>query len=184
MNQAKDENNALPQVRIGVDMVDVKRMRAIIERNPHFVERVFTPQERTYCEYCTYPAQHYAARFAAREAALKALGSGWRGMKFCDISVELEDSGMPKLRLEGQAQRLFDALGAADLALSLSHTHEIAVANVVLVPRQPSHLSKQQLLEQELTSSFKQAKQIIYDLEQSQQELLDGMNYQQRIDSF
>ena len=74
---------------IGVDMLEIARMQQAIERRPHFIRRMFTDAERAYCERTARPAEHYAARFAAREAELKALGTGFSsGIGFQDVSVE------------------------------------------------------------------------------------------------
>ena len=74
---------------IGVDMLEIARMQQAIERRPHFIRRMFTDAERAYCERTARPAEHYAARFAAREAVLKALGTGFSsGIGFQDVSVE------------------------------------------------------------------------------------------------
>lgn len=118
---------------IGIDIIEVYRIRETIERTPRFVERVFTPAEREYCEKKGMAAaQSFAARFAAKEACLKALGTGWRGkITWHDIEVFSDEAGAPRLDLRSEAKRLFDELGADRIHLSMSHTTEHAVAQVI-----------------------------------------------------
>jgi len=105
-----------------------------IARTPRFAERVFTAAERAYCESRgAVAAQHYAARFAAKEAALKALQTGWSGgIGWQDIEVTAKDSGAPMVLFHGRARELFEASGATSAHISIAHTTEHAVAQVVL----------------------------------------------------
>ena len=121
-------------VSIGIDIIEVARIREVLERTPRFVERVFTAAERSYCESRgAARAQHYAARFAAKEAALKAFQTGWRGgISWQDVEIGLLDSGAPLLIFHGQVKELFISTGATAAHLSLSHTTEHAIAQVVL----------------------------------------------------
>ena len=89
---------------IGVDIVEIERMRAILERTPRFKQRVFTETEQEYCDKRSNPAASYAACFAAREAVLKALGTGFSGMGLKDVSVDHDDRGKPLAILTGKAQ--------------------------------------------------------------------------------
>ena len=109
-------------------------MRETIERTPRFAERVFTDAERAYCESRgVVAAQHYAARFAAKEAALKALQSGWSGgIGWQDIEVSAKESGAPVIIFHGRARELYDASGASAAHLSIAHTTEHAIAEVIL----------------------------------------------------
>jgi holo-[acyl-carrier protein] synthase len=120
-------------VSIGIDIIEIGRVREVLERTPRFRERVFTERERAYCDSRgAVAAQHYAARFAAKEAAFKALGTGWRGnLGWHDIEVTSKESGEPVLQLHRRARELFDASGATHTHLSLSHTSEHAVAQVI-----------------------------------------------------
>ena len=106
----------------------------MLQRTPRFAERVFTEAERSYCESRgVVAAQHYAARFAAKEAALKALQTGWRGgISWHDVEVAAHDSGAPYLVLHGVAKELLENLGATKVHLSMSHTAEHAIAEVLL----------------------------------------------------
>ena len=103
-------------------------------------ERVFTEEERAYCDSRgAAAAQHYAARFAAKEAAFKALRTGWRdGLSWHHVDVASDEMGAPALQLAGHARTLFEALGATHAHLSLSHTAEHAVAQVVFERRDGS----------------------------------------------
>jgi holo-[acyl-carrier protein] synthase len=121
-------------VSIGIDIIEVARIREVLRRTPRFVDRVFTPAERAYCDSRgAAEAQHYAARFAAKEAALKALQTGWRGgIGWQDVEIASRDSGAPYLILHGRVRELFENSGATVAHLSLSHTSEHAIAEVVL----------------------------------------------------
>lgn len=121
-------------VSIGIDITEVSRMREVLIRTPRFAERVFTKAERSYCDSRgAVAAQHYAARFAAKEATLKALGTGWiGGISWQDIEVVSKESGAPDLILGGEVKELFDRSGANAIHLSLSHSTEHAIAQVVL----------------------------------------------------
>jgi len=107
----------------------------VLGRTPRFRERVFTARERAYCDGRGEPAaaQHYAARFAAKEAALKALKTGWSGgVAWRDVEVFSHESGEPTLLFHNRALELFKQRGATHAHLSLSHTAEHAVAQVIL----------------------------------------------------
>jgi holo-[acyl-carrier protein] synthase len=121
-------------VSIGIDIIEVYRIRETISRTPRFAERVFTKREREYCEAKgAASAQSYAARFAAKEAFLKALKTGWRGkITWHDIEIRSDENGVPSLDIEGEAKSILENLGANRIHLSLSHTTEHAVAQVIL----------------------------------------------------
>ena len=119
---------------IGIDIVEVYRIRDTIARTPRFAERVFTAAERKYCEAKGAAGpQSYAGRFAAKEAFLKALKTGWRGkITWQDIEVVLDESGVPSLNVTGEARKILDELGDVKTHLSIAHTTEHAVAEVIL----------------------------------------------------
>jgi holo-[acyl-carrier protein] synthase len=121
-------------VAIGIDIIEVARIREVLARTPRFRERVFTEAERTYCDSRgAVAAQHYAARFAAKEAALKALQTGWRGgISWQDVEVSSHESGAPHLIFYGPVLELLNKSGATAAHLSMSHTSEHAIAQVVL----------------------------------------------------
>ena len=120
-------------ISTGIDIVEVYRIKQTMERTPRFAERVFTEQERAYCESKgVTAAQSYAARFAAKEAFLKALKTGWRGkISWQDVEIVLSDDGAPSFNVTGEAKRLLDLLGADALHLALSHTADHAIAQVI-----------------------------------------------------
>lgn len=119
---------------IGIDIVEVYRIREAVARTPRFAERVFTEAERQYCESKgAAAAQSYAGRFAAKEAFLKAIKTGWRGkIGWQEIEVETDADGVPSLRISGEAKRIVDERGATAIHVSISHTAEHAVAQVLL----------------------------------------------------
>ncbi len=121
-------------ISIGIDIIEVRRVREVLERTPRFCERVFTEKERRYCDSRgVVAAQHYAARFAAKEAALKALRTGWSGgVSWQDVEVSQLESGAPVLSFHGLVRKLYEQSGARAAHLSISHTTEHAIAQVVL----------------------------------------------------
>jgi holo-[acyl-carrier protein] synthase len=118
----------------GVDIVEIPRFRNIVERlKDKFIFRVFTPAEQQFCNGHRDPVPHYAARFAAKEALFKALGTGWaKGVTWLDAEVYREGQDAPAMRLHGEAQSLSISLGAQKAHLSLSHTEQWAIAMVIL----------------------------------------------------
>ena len=117
---------------IGVDLVDVDRVRRLMTRRVAFTTRVFTPPEIEYCQRQADPAESYAARWAAREACRKALG-GVRGMRWHDVRVARAPSGAPSLVLEGATRRRADALGVSQVMVALTHERKMAGAFCVAV---------------------------------------------------
>lgn len=120
-------------VGIGVDVAEVDRMKAAIERHgAPLIERLFTPHEVAYCERHRKKFERYAARFAVKEAAMKALGTGWRrGVRWRDIEVTNLPTGKPTLTLEGVAQRVAEELGVRQISISITHTGNLAFAQVI-----------------------------------------------------
>ena len=121
-------------ISTGIDIVEVYRIAETIDRTPRFAERVFTPAERDYCDAKgAAAAQSYAGRFAAKEAFLKALKTGWRGkITWHDIEILSDDQGVPSLNVTGEASTLLAQTGATNTHLSISHTAEHAVAQIIL----------------------------------------------------
>jgi holo-[acyl-carrier protein] synthase len=120
-------------VGLGVDLIEIARIRESLARRERFIRRVYTSAEEAYCARHRDPAPHYAARFAAKEALMKAIGTGWsRGVRWRDIEVERERGSAPKLVLHGEARRIAGALGAARIHLTLSHSADSAIAVVIL----------------------------------------------------
>ncbi len=121
-------------VGTGVDLAEVPRIRASIERfGARFVERIYTPREIAYVERKANRFERYAARFAAKEAGMKAIGTGWRrGVRWQDFEVANLPSGKPTLRLHGVAAEIAEKMGVKNVALSLTHTAELGMAHVIL----------------------------------------------------
>ncbi len=121
-------------VGTGVDLAEVPRIRASIERfGAKFTGRVFTPAEIAYVERKANRYERYAARFAAKEAGMKAIGTGWRhGVRWQDFEVANLPSGRPTLKLHGVAARFAERLGVRNISLSLTHTAELGMAHVIL----------------------------------------------------
>jgi holo-[acyl-carrier protein] synthase len=120
-------------VGMGIDIAEVKRIGAVIEsQKERFLRRVYTLDEVAYCEQFKNRYERYAGRFAVKEAAMKALGTGWsRGVRWVDLEVVRERSGRPTLALKGEAKKIADALGVKTIAVSISHTAEQAIAQVI-----------------------------------------------------
>lgn len=120
-------------VGVGLDLVEVERIRRLIERHGERVlGRVFTEAERAYCDASRRRFEHYAARFAAKEAAFKALGTGRSGeIRWTDAGIVRAASGAPSLVVAGEAQRLAAARGVTAWQVSLTHTEAHAAAAVV-----------------------------------------------------
>lgn len=124
---------------IGIDVVEVERIEAAIAHlGDAFIDRLFTVREREYCGKQKRPALHYAARFAAKEAVSKALGTGIGGQAgWLDMEVERAESGAPKMIFTGRAADFLAAEGIAEVQVSLSHAKEYAAANAVAVKHSP-----------------------------------------------
>ncbi len=121
---------------IGIDLVPIPRMRQVLERwNERFLTRVFTDDEIAYCRRRKDPVPHFAARFAAKEAGLKALGTGLRlGVSWRELEVRRERGGPPMLVLRGRSRDLARARRAADrMLLAISHDGDYAIAQAMLV---------------------------------------------------
>src|ERR1044071_7138641 len=121
-------------VGTGIDLAEVPRVRASIERfGQRFVTRIYTPAEIAYVERKANRFERYAARFAAKEAGMKAIGTGWRrGVRWQDFEVANLPSGKPTLRLHGVAAGFAARLGVRNVSLSITHTAEMAMAHVIL----------------------------------------------------
>ena len=121
-------------IGIGTDLVKISRIEKAGRDHPGFLERVFTQKEREYCNRQKFPAQHYAARFASKEAVLKAFGTGLSaGMKWTDIEVLHGVGGGPIVNISGVAKDLADLKGVMQIMLSYSHDEGYAVAHAVLI---------------------------------------------------
>ena len=154
-------NEGKGTVGLGVDIVEIARMKRILERTPSFRYRVFTEEECAYCDATSCPEAHYATRFAAREAVVKALGTGFfhEGVSWRDIQVKRTSKGRPYVVLHGAAKRVAQHLGVRELPLSLSYTHTEAVACAMAITDDSIRLSEQRKDPmEELARQFKEAR--------------------------
>lgn len=121
-------------VGLGTDIAEVSRIRHSIEQfGDRFLRRVYTERERAYAHSKANCFERFAARFAAKEAAMKALGTGWSGgVHWTDLEVVNEGSGRPVLHVHGAAKSVAEQLGATVVSLSLTHTADVALAVVIL----------------------------------------------------
>ncbi len=159
---------ALPreQVGLGVDIVEIDRMRKILARTPSFARRVFSEAEREYCEGKAQPEIHYATRFAAKEAVVKALGTGFsEGVGVRDIEVRRTTKGRPYIVLTGRARKIAREQGVREIPLSLSFTHTEAVACAMAITEDSLVAAKKRVDPmEELTRQFKDARAMLDDL--------------------
>lgn len=120
-------------IGLGVDIAEVGRIKTAIERHGEtFLRRLYTPAEREYCERFKNKYERFAGRFAAKEAAMKALGTGWsRGVRWVDVEVVRQKGGRPTVQLHGEAAKIADRLGVKNIALSITHTADQAFAQVI-----------------------------------------------------
>ena len=116
-----------PATTVGVDLIEIDRVRRALERYPNFRERCFTEEERRYCDSRPNPAQHYAARFAGKEAVGKAIGFGV-ARAFAWRDVEIAGRPKPSVRLSGRVAAWAQKVGAQTLDLSMTHSRELAGA--------------------------------------------------------
>jgi holo-[acyl-carrier protein] synthase len=121
-------------IGVGLDLVSIPRIRSITERwRDQFLTRLFTQAERDYCLRRAAPYASLAARFAAKEAVLKALGTGWTaGIRWVDIQVVNDSTGKPTAQVSGRVKELMAGLGATTIHVSLAHEADYAIAEVVL----------------------------------------------------
>lgn len=120
-------------VGLGIDIAEIDRLAAAIERHgEHFIRRIFTDTEIEYCERHRNRAERYAGRFAAKEATMKALGTGWRrGVRWVDIEVVRPKGSAPQVVLHGEAKQHAERLGVKHIALSITHSGNLAFAQVI-----------------------------------------------------
>lgn len=118
---------------IGTDIIEVQRVEEMLARGKEYLETIFTHAEMDYCEAMARKSQHYAARFAAKEAVLKALGTGWRdGLAFADIEIRNDTLGQPQVFPHGKVKEFLDHHRIARTSISLSHAGDLAIAVAIL----------------------------------------------------
>lgn len=121
-------------VGAGIDIAETQRIEQVLKRHgERFSRKIFTPSEIAYCERFKNKAERYAARFAAKEAAFKALGTGWaNGVRWLEVEISHQSSGKPELLLSGRARELAEQLGVTHAVVSISHASRYVVAQVIL----------------------------------------------------
>lgn len=151
-------------------------MERALGRRPSLAERVFTKEERAYCEGCARPAQHYAARVAARGAVLRALGiAPSDGAGRHDVSVTRGQTGRPEVVLSGKAAEVARRKGVREVALSLSLTHEVAVASAVAMTDDVRPKAEERPdVNDRLRASFREARSVLDELERVQRQGSEG----------
>ena len=154
---------------LGVDIVEIERMRAALKRRPRLKERLFSADEQWYCEHKAHPEVHYALRFAAKEAVLKALGTGFSGMNFLDVEVVHDERGRPMARLDGAAKAYADRMGVIEMHLSLSYTQSTAVASAVAITADARPAREEKLsTREELAREFKELRALLDELDSAE----------------
>lgn len=153
-------------VGLGIDIVDIARMERILQRTPSFPDRVFSEDECRYCRKTANPAAHFATRFAAKEAVLKALGTGFSaGIRPRDIEVKRNAKGQPRAALYNAAKAAAEEQGVVGLPISLSFTHTEAVACALAVTRSSvAAMQKRADPMKELAKQFKEVRGLLDDL--------------------
>ena len=116
-------------MKVGVDIIEIARIARAIEKYSGFRDRVFTPEEQLYCESRPNPSQHYAARFAGKEAVGKALGSG---VHFTWLEIEISGRPKPSVKLSGSTLMFAERVGAGSIDLSMTHSRDLATAVCIL----------------------------------------------------
>lgn len=174
----------MAEAGIGVDIVEIRRFDSILKKNPVFIQRMFTDEERAYCQSTARPAAHYACRFAAREAVLKALGTGFgQGVGRYDVSVSRDDRGKPRAVLSGGAARIARELGVIEVAISLSFTNDLAVANAMAITEQarPKPKPSKEDDRARIARSFRDARSVLDELERVQVNELSDYESEQAV---
>src|SRR5271154_2074598 len=131
-------------VGLGTDIVEIVRIGQMIERHgEHFLQRVYTEDEIRYCQRRRESYQHFAGRWAAKEAVMKTLGTGWtRGVGWLDIEVATKRSGQPLINIHGSAREIADHLGIGDVLISISHCRAYAMATAIALTQPQSENTK------------------------------------------
>jgi len=164
------------QVGLGVDIVAIDRMRRILARTPGFARRVFSEAECTYCNSKVTPETHFATRFAAKEAVLKALGTGFsEGIGVRDIEVCRTSKGRPYVKLRGRAAEISESFGVIEIPLSLSYTHRDAVACAMAITAESVKASLERVdAMEELAKQFKEARSLLDMMDETKEGKEDG----------
>ena len=164
-------------VGLGVDLVDIERMRTILKRTPRFAKRIYTKIEQEYCESKATPEIHYATRFAAKEAVLKALGVGFaKGVDPQQVEVRRTVKGRPYVVLSGRALEIAKEQGVSEIPISLSYTHTQAIAcAMAITPSSAVKIQKEDSLAA-LTRQFKELRGMLDNLDEPEPQAEDAQS--------
>jgi holo-[acyl-carrier protein] synthase len=149
--------------------MQIERMQRALDRTPSVARRIFTDEERIACERTPWPAEHYAARYAARQAVLKALGLQLgRGVGCQDVWIQLDDQGRPHVALAGEPEQAAQRRGVREVAISLSFTHEVATAIALLITDdvRPQPKEERRDPQREFLASFREARSLLDELDE------------------
>lgn len=162
-----NEQGMQGQVGLGLDVVKIERMREILDRTPSFARRIYSDQEQAYCNSKAVPAIHYATRFAAKEAVLKALGTGFsEGIGPRDVEVRRGSKGRPYVVLHGRAREVAAEMGVSELPISLSYTHEEAVACAMAITAESEKArERREDPMRQLAQQFKDARSLLDEMD-------------------
>ncbi len=153
-------------IGFGVDIVEIAHMQKILDTTPNFTRQVFSKEEAKYCDKSSNPAAHYAARFAAKEAVVKGLGTGFaQGIWVHDIEVERKKTGRPVVRLSGAALELAKKKGVRSLTLSMSYTQHNAIACAMIITDRSIKMQEERKdPHEELSKQFKEARKFLDEI--------------------
>ena len=127
-------------MHVGIDIIEIKRIERLFSANEGFLRKIYTEKEVEYCKPKKNRYQHFAARFASKEAVFKALGTGWAGkMKWTDIETLNDEMGRPYLNLYGSVKELAEKKRINNISVSLSHCQDYAIAQVLLVSKKEGY---------------------------------------------
>jgi len=151
---------------LGVDIIEIDRLQKAFERVPTMRDRLFTPAEIAYVESKARPVVHYALFFAAKEAVLKALGTGFSGIGWTDVEVRHNEKGRPYPHLEGAAKAEAERQGIVSMELSLSYTHQVGVASAIAIRRQDQPKREETVdPKADLMRQFKELRSLLDEME-------------------
>jgi holo-[acyl-carrier protein] synthase len=171
----RKEGGDMPVAGLGVDIIEIERMERALERTPRMRVRLFSEAERAYAQGKARPAVHLALFFAAKEAVLKALGTGFSGMAFGDVEVGHDRFGRPIPLLHGHAQEVARAQGIVEIQLSLSYTRSVGVASAVAIKEQDRPRKDEKVdARVELARQFKEVRALLDDMDERIHRLDEG----------
>ncbi|HBT94953.1 MAG TPA: holo-[acyl-carrier-protein] synthase [Coriobacteriia bacterium] len=165
-----------PVAGLGVDIIEIDRMEKAVTRTPRMITRLFSEYEQNYAKKKARPAIQYALFFAAKEAVLKALGTGFAGVDaFTDVEVTHDRYGKPVPVLHGRTKELADSLGIVDMQLSLSYTRSVGVASAVAIKEQDRPKTEDKIDQKaELARKFKELRAMLDEMEPTELQKQDG----------